>query len=212
MNLNVNNIEKGMEVYGSDGHKIGSIAEVYHGTDGGGMSGTQGMQNGDVVLEEVDIVEIVPDDVTAGDSTAMGSAGTSGPGSTAGGTPFTGTQAAAGTTVASGATGSDNASGVTWNSGAGSTGDIGAVGTANDQNTSPGYVAGGTGVPTTMTGGGYIHVEQGGILGIGSKDLYIPITEVQDIDPGNCVSLTITKHQADENFQTKPDFLENVNA
>lgn len=193
MNLNANNIEKGMDVFGADGEKIGTIADVYSGAasgdtaggyDTGGSSlGTQGMGNSGLVVEEVDVVEVAPD-YTAG-------------------TGDTGTTSGAGLGGASGT----GTSGTTWNAGPGSTGDIGTVGTAYDQNTSPGYVPGGTSVGT-MTGSGYLHVEQGGILGIGAKDLYIPMSVVQDIDPSNCVSLSITKQQADDNYQTKPDFLD----
>lgn len=184
MNLNVNNIEKDMEVYGSDGEKIGSIVEVYSGTGGDASASDFGQgAPADVVVEQVDIVDVTPDYATG-----TGSAGTVSPGGI-GGSDRTGLGSMAGTTP-----------------GTGTTGDIGGIGTVDDQSTSPGYVAGGAGV-ATVTGSGYIHVRQGGILGIGAKDLYIPISEILDIDPGNCVSLSINKHQADNDFQTKPDSL-----
>jgi hypothetical protein len=205
MNLNANNIEKGMDVYGSDGEKIGSVSDVHSGGSGGdtpggyaagsSISDFSGMGNSGLVVEEVDVVEVVPDYAVRGGD--MGTAAAAGTGAT-GGTGLGGTI---------GGSSDLGTSDTTWNAGAGSTGDIGAIGTANDQNTSPGYVSGGT-TPATVYGGGYLHVEQGGILGIGAKDLYIPMSEVQDIDPGNCVSLSISKQQADDNYQTKPDFLD----
>lgn len=203
MNLNANNIEKGMEVYGSDGEKIGSVADVHSAGPGqdtsagyaaaGSTSDSPGMGTAGLVVEEVDVVDVAPEYIPSGGD--MGTAAAAGTG--ASGTGLGGTVGGA----------SDSGmSGTTWNAGSGSTGDIGAVGTANDQNTSPGYTPGGT-TPVAAYGGGYLHVEQGGILGIGAKDLYIPMSEVQDVDPGNCVSLSITKRQADDNYQTKPDFL-----
>lgn len=203
MNLNANNIEKGMDVFGSDGDKIGSVADVHStsgsgGTAGYGTSGSgQGMGNADVVVEEVDVVEVAPDyTASSGD---MGTASAAGTGASSG----SGTGGGVADSGMSGATGGGNTSGTTWNAGSGSSGDIGATGTANDQNTSPGYMPGGS------TSDAYIHVEQGGILGIGAKDLYIPMSVVQDIDPSNCISLSITKQQADDSYQTKPDFLDN---
>jgi len=190
MNLNANNIEKGMEVYGSDGEKIGSIAEVYSGTT---TDNTAVGSTGDIVVEQVDVVDVAPAYTsgtgTVGTTAAAGagmSSGT-GAGNTVGGASPTGTTSTSGT-------GTQDFSGTTWNAGTATTGDIGGTGIA------------------TMTGGGYIHVQQGGILGIGSKDLYIPISDVQDVDPGNCVSLSITKQQADDNYQTKPDDLGTAHA
>ncbi len=205
MNLNANNIEKGMEVYGSDGNKIGSVSDVHSVGPGGSTPGgfaaggnispSSGTGNSGFVVEEVDVVDVVPDYAVGGGD--MGTAAAAGTGAT-GGPGLGGTVGAA----------SDSGMpGTTWNAGSGSTGDIGAIGTAHDQNTSPGYIPGGT-TPATVYGGGYLHVEQGGVLGIGAKDLYIPMTEVQDIDPGNCVSLSITKQQADVSYQTKPGFLD----
>lgn len=201
MNLNANNIEKGMDVFGSNGVKIGSVADVHSTVGSGGTAGygtggsDQGMGNPALVVEEVDVVEVAPD-YTAG-SGDMGTASAAGTGASSG-------------SGLGGTVGGASDTGATWNAGSGSTGDIGAVGTANDQNTSPGYVPGGT-TAATVGGGGYLHVQQGGILGIGAKDLYIPMSEVQDIDPGNCISVSITKQQADDNYQTKPDFLDSGN-
>jgi hypothetical protein len=56
-------------------------------------------------------------------------------------------------------------------------------------------------------GEGYIHLKEGGILGIGAKDLYIPFSAIIDVDPGECVGLNVTKAEANESFTNVPDLV-----
>jgi hypothetical protein len=55
------------------------------------------------------------------------------------------------------------------------------------------------------TGGpGYFKESQGGILGIGAKDLYIPYDAVQSVQPGESVTLNVTKDQAGSMYANEP--------
>lgn len=56
----------------------------------------------------------------------------------------------------------------------------------------------------TATPTGYFQVDQGGILGIGATQLYIPISAIADIDPGNALTLNCTKDEADAEYAEKP--------
>ncbi|MDQ2741792.1 MAG: hypothetical protein M3Z66_05790 [Chloroflexota bacterium] len=183
MNLNPSNIETGLDVFGSDGDKIGSITDVYHGTGGStttsdyGQSGSTG-DTGDIVVEEVDVYAVGPD--TGMESSVPSGAGTT---ETSG-------------SMGSGTTSNPTSPGTTWNPSA-----------TADQSSSMGTQAGVSGT-STASDGGYIKVDQGGILGLGAKHLYIPISAIQDIDPGNCVSLNVTKQQADDMYNHKPDWID----
>lgn len=143
--MNVNDIQKGMDVFSSDGEKIGGVADVYPnaGADTAGTAAGAGTYS------------------TAGG--APGTVGTFGTGDVAN------TPQMAGTYGASGVTGA-----------------AGAVGT------------GGT---------GYLKVDQGGILGIGAKELYFPFSAVTDVVPGENVTVNCAKDQCGDLYGTKPDFL-----
>jgi hypothetical protein len=132
----VTDIQQGMDVFGADGQKIGSVSEVYRDV-GAGTAGTYGTPTGtsDIVTEEV----------------------TTTPTGTPGGT-------FAETTTSTGAT-------------------------------SPGY----------------FKVDQGGILGIGAKELYIPFSAVSTVVPGENVTVSCTKDECGTRFGTKPAFLEGDN-
>jgi hypothetical protein len=142
---NVMDVHTGMEVYGRDGEKIGTISEVYPttGTVGSvspGTTGSGGPGVGDVVTEEVDVM------------TTPGVASTRDPG-------------------------------------------YGTV--------SMPAAAGDAGVGSS----GYVQVDQGGVLGIGTRHLYIPFSAVTDVVPGENVTVDCTKDQCGERYATKPGFL-----
>ncbi|HEX6507772.1 MAG TPA: hypothetical protein VF221_09090 [Chloroflexota bacterium] len=75
---------------------------------------------------------------------------------------------------------------------------------------------------TTNTGGGagygtgvadqnaVLKVNEGGVLGIGAKELYIPINAVQNIAPGDSVTLSCAKDQCESLYSQKPSFLDNA--
>lgn len=53
----------------------------------------------------------------------------------------------------------------------------------------------------------YLKVDQGGILGIGAKELYIPSSAVQTVVPGDNLTVNCTKDTCDDMYGNKPDFL-----
>jgi sporulation protein YlmC with PRC-barrel domain len=53
----------------------------------------------------------------------------------------------------------------------------------------------------------YLKVNQGGVLGIGAKELYIPFNSVKNIAPGDSVTVDCTKDTCGDMYGNKPDFL-----
>lgn len=53
----------------------------------------------------------------------------------------------------------------------------------------------------------YLKVDQGGILGIGATELYIPFDAVESVAPGECVTVNCTKDTCGDMYGNKPDFL-----
>jgi hypothetical protein len=64
-----------------------------------------------------------------------------------------------------------------------------------------------TDAATSVMTDGYFSVHEGGVLGLGGKDLYVPFGAVDDCVPGECVTLNVTKDDAETQFIHKPDFL-----
>ncbi|HZU12540.1 MAG TPA: hypothetical protein VFB58_06840 [Chloroflexota bacterium] len=191
--FNASNIQKGMDVYDSTGDKVGSISDVYPAVGSTGF-GTTGQGAGDVVVEEVDIITETPDYSTAdigAPGTGYGTAGTT-PGSDIGATGTTPGYGTPGTGTTPGYGGGISDTGTTGAAGIGSSGGFGTSPTSSG----------------TMTGTGYFKVDQGGILGIGAKELYIPFSAVTSVDPGNCVTLNCTKDECDNAYSQKPAFLD----
>lgn len=123
MVTSVTDIQTGMEVFGTDGEKIGKVAEVYPNAEStgpmsSGVSSPAGV--GDIITEEVNV------------------------------TP-----------------------------------------------------------PSAMEGlSGYVKVDHGGILGIGTQHLYIPFSALSNVLPGENVTVSCTKDQCRDLYGTKPDFVE----
>jgi hypothetical protein len=122
MVMNATDIKEGLDVYGSDGEKIGSVKEVYPAATGTVSTVSTGMPEtiSDVVTEEVPVTDAAPG---------------------------------------------------------------------------------------TMTATGYFQVDQGGILGIGVKELYFPFSAVTNVVPGDNLTVNCTKDQCGDLYGTKPDFL-----
>jgi hypothetical protein len=78
-----------------------------------------------------------------------------------------------------------------------------APGTAESTGT-PGYVSGATDQNAVLK------VKEGGVLGIGAKELYIPVDAVQNITPGESVTLNCAKSQCETLYAEKPSFLDNA--
>lgn len=61
----------------------------------------------------------------------------------------------------------------------------------------PGDVAG-------VTGRRYIKVAQGGLLGLGTKDLYIPFDAITKAETGKLLTVNCTKDECDNRYGDKP--------
>lgn len=72
----------------------------------------------------------------------------------------------------------------------------------------------GTIVTETRTSGdtGYFTVSEGGILGLGAKDLFVPFTAVETVAADGVVTLSYAKDEVDNRFDHKPDEADNSNA
>jgi hypothetical protein len=146
MVLNATHIQKGMDVFGSDEEKVGSVSAVYPDAGAAGPEGASHAQAGTTALGDT-VLEDAP----------RGSTEEPGP---------------AGSRVAP----------------------------------EPLHIT----EPTSAFGGGpggYFRVDQGGVLGVGTKHLYIPLSAVCDVIPGQRVTVTYTKDQVSNIFDTRPETL-----
>lgn len=50
----------------------------------------------------------------------------------------------------------------------------------------------------------YLTVKHGGLLGIGAEELYVPLSAVQNIVPGESVTINCTKDTCGDMYGTKP--------
>lgn len=60
---------------------------------------------------------------------------------------------------------------------------------------------------TDVMSSGYFQVDQGGILGVGAKHLYVPFSAVEDTTPDECLTLSCSTDDCPDRFGNKPDFL-----
>jgi hypothetical protein len=218
---NTSDIQSGMEVFGIDGEKIGTVSEVYRNGGFGTPSDTTwqaGSGVGELDVETVTIAETNASDASFRDPTATGPDY----GSTTSDTSFrdpTAPGAGYGSTTTSDTSFSDPTApgagygnppptGTTYTDPTSSdtgftTGTPGFAGP-----TAPQTAGGGT---ATATSTGYFKVEHGGILGIGAKDLYIPFSAVTTTVPGQNVTIDCTKDECADRYSQKPDFLNDEN-
>jgi len=202
-------IQQGMDVYDSTGQKIGSVSDVYQNTGSGGFGGAGSWGSdtgvGDVIVEEIDIV--TTPDYGAGGSD-IGGTGTSD--MSTGGGYGTGTGD-------NGPTNFDTTSTAGFGSGANDSSSTGTsdMGGAGGYGTSDTGTAGGFGTSTTgagigtMASTGCFKVSEGGVLGIGATDLYIPFSAVASVTD-NQINLNCTKDQAEQEYQQKPAYVDNT--
>jgi hypothetical protein len=61
--------------------------------------------------------------------------------------------------------------------------------------------------PNPSAGQRYLKINQGGILGIVAKELYVPFDAVDDVVPGGNLTIDCTKDTCGDMYGTKPDFL-----
>lgn len=72
---------------------------------------------------------------------------------------------------------------------------------------------GATATVTPVQGGtGYFTLSEGGILGLGAKDLFIPFTAVETVAADGVVTLSCTKDDAGNRFNHEPDGVNDSNA
>lgn len=179
--FNTSDIQQGMDVYDSTGDKIGNISDVYQNAGMGG-SGSWGAGGNDTNSGVGDVIVEEIDIVTTPDYNAGPDTGSSDTSSTGG----------------FGGTGTSNYD---------TTGGIGS--TDSGMGTTTGYGTSTAGAGTgTMASTGYFKVSEGGVLGIGATDLYIPFSAISSVTSDG-VNLNCTKDQAEQQYQQKPAFLQN---
>ncbi|MBV9280047.1 MAG: hypothetical protein JOZ41_08205 [Chloroflexi bacterium] len=204
MSVSLDAIQKGMDVYGSDGEKIGTVAET--ATAAGGVPGGElGAGGGPGALGDEDRVyggpgagggagslgdeERVATDASFGGTGALGDEEpvTGGGG---GGSQALGTEERVGVDTRSGALGDETRAGSDYGTGGG--------GSSLSDDTAAGDDAG---IGAAIPGGAeYFEVDHGGFLGIGAKALYVPFSAVQEVVPGDRVVLSCTREECESRF------------
>jgi hypothetical protein len=158
MSVNTFDIQDGMEVFSSDGQKIGNVGEVHDGAGGIAESGAQAMSTAD-------------------------EAGSSDPDS---GIPGIG-----------GLFSSDDSA-----AGGGPASGVDRTRDPNDLREEYGTTATATEAPADT---GYFKVSEGGILGLGAKQLCIPFTAVETVAADGVITLAYTKDEVVNRFDHEPD-------
>lgn len=145
-------IQQGMNVVGTDGRKIGTVAALYGGTpDRTGRTG------------EVDVTE-------------------------------SGARLQAEEPLLEGAHRPDSA------------GAMGPVAASTIEN-----VSAATGIDLSARGSGgpgYLEVEQGGIMSLGARHLYVPYAAILNVTPGEAVEVDCHHDECLDRFGEKPDWLD----
>jgi hypothetical protein len=151
-------IHEGMEVYASDGQKIGKVEEVHDNAGGATESGAQAMSSAD-------------------ESSSYNQNNT-------------GFGVADNLTLDRDSTGAPGGQGY-------------------DVTRDPTEMREEYGTAATATQGqgdsGYFKVSEGGILGLGAKDLFVPFTAVETVAADGVVTLSYTKDEVDSRFDDKPN-------
>lgn len=158
MSVNTFDIQDGMEVFSSDGQKIGKVGQVFDGS--GGSTGTGS-----------------PAASTADEGNS--------------GNPDSGVPGIGGLF-------SSNDSSLGGGAGSG----VDRTRDPNDMREEYGTTATATQAPADT---GYFQVSEGGILGIGAKELYVPFSAVETVAADGVVTLSYTKDDVESRFDHKPD-------
>lgn len=75
-------------------------------------------------------------------------------------------------------------------------------------NAGPTTAYGGTAPASNQAGeGAYLKIDQGGIMGIGATELYVPFSKVSNVVPDDNLTIDCTKGTCDTLYGNKPDFL-----
>jgi hypothetical protein len=158
MSINTFDIQEGMEVFSSDGEKIGKVNKVYADSGVATESGAQATSTAD----ESESNDGGSGGFGAADNLTLGRA-------------FTGDSAG-----------------------------LNHDATRDPTELREEYGATATATPT-QGNAGYFTVSEGGILGLGAKDLFIPFTAVETVAADGVVTLSYTKDDADNRFDHEPD-------
>jgi hypothetical protein len=165
MSTNTFDIQEGMEVFASDGQKIGKVDEVHANAGAATETGAQAMSSAD----ESSTYNADQSDFGAADNLVVDRVSTND-----------------------------------------------ASGSAHDVTRDPTEVREeyGTTATATQTRGdtGYFKVSEGGILGLGGKDLFVPFTAVETVAAEGIVTLSYTKDDADHRFDHQPGEADDSNA
>lgn len=156
MSTNTFDIQAGMEVFASDGQKIGKVDEVHNQT---GLA-TETRAPATSTADESSTDRSSNNDFGIADNLTMDRAST--------------------------------------NDGAGSAHDV----TRDRTELREEY---GTTATQTQRDTGYFTVSEGGILGLGAKDLFVPFTAVETVAADGVVTLSYTKGEADRRFDNQPE-------
>jgi hypothetical protein len=194
---NMANIDKGMDVFDINGEKIGTVDEVYSSLYG--SSANQPASPG-----------------SGGGAGALGDESRVNQSPGHGGQGALGNESRAGTTPPGGSGALGNESMVTGNTEATQTNDgtPAGINSVGESGVDEILVEEEVDIPVSaeMAGGAtderYFKVQQGGILGIGGKSLYIPFSAVQDVVAGDSVTLDCTKDECDARYGSMPASLQ----
>ncbi|HZU11501.1 MAG TPA: PRC-barrel domain-containing protein [Chloroflexota bacterium] len=82
------------------------------------------------------------------------------------------------------------------------------IGTVADVYTVQARSQGNAMTPPSTSQGSVFKVNEGGVMGIGATELYIPFSAVQTVTPGDRITLNTTKAKVDAEYARKPAFLD----
>jgi len=165
MATNTFDIQEGMEVFGSDGQKIGKVHEVHSDSGVTSESGAQAMST----VDESESYNRGNSDFGAADNL----------------------------TLDRDLTGNDSGPG------------FDVTRDPTDMQEEYGTVA----TETRASGDtGYFTVSEGGILGVGAKELFVPFTAVETVAADGVVTLSYAKDEAGNRFDHKPDEADDSNS
>ncbi|MGI8825537.1 MAG: hypothetical protein ACR2JC_07820 [Chloroflexota bacterium] len=187
---NLANVDKGMVVYDSGGDKVGTIESIHRDPEA---------QSGMEAYQEARMANVGTDDVS--DDADAEAYTTAGGGNDSSGAGWDGESTVGLANQGGGLAGTGAAPGTPAFSGTGNT--SGANARTDEASDFGGPLPADAGVDL----GGYIQVKEGGILGIGGKDLYVPMDVVESVAPGDSVTLACSKQEAESQFASAPEGL-----
>ncbi|GAC1403905.1 MAG: hypothetical protein NVSMB52_17790 [Chloroflexota bacterium] len=182
-------VHEGMEVYGSDGEKIGKVTHIFSAA---AFTDTLGNASADA--------EPTTAYGSGGTANSIASSGDFGVGNSDGSDETTASVGAGGALTIGGSTDSGFAGG--FNSGS-SGGPLQRLGSAGVSSQSESAAAGSASLTPSDTK--YLEVHHGGVLGMGGDNLYVPFSAVQAVTNGESLTIHCSSHEAVHLFDQKPE-------